>query len=361
MCHSQTKAEKIFEEIKECFPYNKWASSIDVLILEGDYWDKLMPNNHPDVFITKESIYYLLKWCKYHDITFLIVDGTPLHDANQLQWFIHINKESGINADVRYFDDIAIDYISKYDINVLYIPDRPRNTPEDTYKTVLKLLEENNLEKVDIAIMHGCFQYQIPQIANDHKHKEEDYLNIVKGPIFIGHVHVHSTYDRIIATGSFSRISHGEESPKGIIETILNEDGSFKAKFIENKNATIYKTINLTDKETEECLDIIKNIARSVPFGSRLRLLLKPNQPIASTENVSNLKIGYPEIVWSIKIENDTEEVAKVEDIFNTEEEYTPMIINKNNIKSLVLERANSKEYNDTDINNIIVKLEEVI
>ena len=36
------------------------TNSIDVLILEGDYWDKLMPNNHPDVFITKESIYYLL-------------------------------------------------------------------------------------------------------------------------------------------------------------------------------------------------------------------------------------------------------------------------------------------------------------
>jgi len=160
MCHSTTFSEKIFEEIKHCFPYNKWASSIDIMMLDGDFWDKLMPNNHPDVYITKEAIIYILEWVKKHDITLLIVDGTPLHDANQIQWFLHLNETTGINADIVFADDISIRYVSKFDIHVLFIPDRPRSKPEDTFKRVQELLKEEQLEKVDLALMHGCFHWR---------------------------------------------------------------------------------------------------------------------------------------------------------------------------------------------------------
>ena len=76
--HSSTPTIKISEEIRECFPYGKDAAGTDILVLDGDWYDKLLPNNHQDAIDTEVTMYYLLRYCKDHDIVFCIVDGTPL-------------------------------------------------------------------------------------------------------------------------------------------------------------------------------------------------------------------------------------------------------------------------------------------
>ena len=106
--HSSTPTIKISEEIRECFPYGKDAAGTDILVLDGDWYDKLLPNNHQDAIDTEVTMYYLLRYCKDHDIVFCIVDGTPLHDAGQIQKFLHINKEAKIDAEVILVDTIDI-------------------------------------------------------------------------------------------------------------------------------------------------------------------------------------------------------------------------------------------------------------
>ena len=350
MCHSTTPTEKIGEEIVNCFPYGKWASSIDILSLHGDFWDKLMPNNHPDVYTTEQIIYYLLNWCKHHDIVFLIVDGTPLHDAGQMQKFVHINEHAKINADLIFVEDIAIRYIPKFDINVLFIPDRPRSHPDETYKTVLSIMDKQNITSVDLAIMHGCFQYQMPKIAPEHKHIEDNYLSIVKGPILIGHIHNHSSYERIIAPGSFSRLRHGEEEPKGYVEVILQPSGDFKAKFIENKEATIYKTIRLSNIDIEESLEKIDRVITNIPIHSRIRLECQQGHPLLADKELTALKMKYLGncIHWSFLVSTDKSVVAEDEEVFKEETDYIPLVINDKNITELVIEKVSS--HSDTKI-----------
>lgn len=342
-CHAQTPSEKIFEEVRHYFPYDKTSYSYDIAVLDGDYWDKLMPNNHPDTFTTEESIYYLLKWHKEHDCLLIIVDGTPLHDAGQMEKFVHINENSGINADLLFVKDVDIKYIDKFDLHVLFIPDRPRSSPDDTYQRVLELMDEKQLKQIDMAVMHGCFQYQLPEISADHKHIEDNYLSIVKGPIFIGHVHTHSTFERIIAPGSFSRLKHGEEEPKGMIDFVMQPDGTFQAKFIENELATIYKTIVITGLSIDDSLDKVKKIVTKLPLHSKVRLECEQGHPITADRSFMTLKAEYPLISWSIKVVTDKSVIATDKEVFSVENEYVPLIINENNIIDLITKKATER------------------
>ena len=63
MGHSTTSAKKIYDEIRTCFPLDKNTHS-DILVLAGDWWDKLLPINHPDSYETVSAIFYLLNYVK---------------------------------------------------------------------------------------------------------------------------------------------------------------------------------------------------------------------------------------------------------------------------------------------------------
>ena len=83
----------------------------------------------------------------------------------------------------------------------------------------------SGLTKVDYAVMHGQFDYQLPKhITGMPRHDSQKYLDIVKHYIFIGHIHTHSVYDRIIAQGSFDRLTHGQEEPKGYVVSIVDDE-----------------------------------------------------------------------------------------------------------------------------------------
>lgn len=345
--HNNTSASKIQEELKAMFPYgDKKLGMMDILVLEGDWYDKLLPNNHYDNYVTEQSIYYLLRWVKEHDVTFLIVDGTPLHDAGQIQKFTHINHEAKINADLILVDEIDIRYIPKHDIHVLFVPDRPRTTADETYQLVLKKMEDMGLEYVDMAVMHGCFQYQLPKLAPEHKHKEELYEKIVKGPIIIGHIHSHSTHGKIIAPGSFSRLSHGEEEPKGLVDIHLQTNHEFQAKFIENKLATIYKTVDVTGLNLEESLKRIYFKIKDIPSYSYVRIVCEQNHPLSIDKAFTQLKLNNADIHFTIKVKNDQSVVADKDDVFKaTQDEYVPLIINKHNVSQLIVEKAIEKSY----------------
>ena len=260
-----------------------------------------------------------------------------------MEKFVHINENSGINAHLLFVKDVDIKYIDKFDLHVLFIPDRPRSSPDDTYQRVLELMEEKHLKQIDMAVMHGCFQYQLPEISADHKHIEDNYLSIVKGPIFIGHVHTHSTFERIIAPGSFSRLKHGEEEPKGMIDFVMQPDGTFQAKFIENELATIYKTIVITGLSIDDSLDKIKRIVNKLPVNSKVRLECEQGHPITADRSFMTLKADYTFISWSIKVVTDKSVIATDKEVFSVENEYVPLIINENNIVDLIERKATER------------------
>ena len=219
---------------------------IDLLVIAGDLFDRLLNLSSQDVYIIHAFFITFLVCIKY-DITVRVLEGTPSHDNKQNRWLMEINRESKIGCDVEYFDDLAIEYIDKFDITVLYVPDEYHPDPNVTLKEVRELLANKNLEQADIAVMHGQFDYQVPTNLRNRIvfHDSKSYLDIVKYLIMIGHVHTSSSFEKIVVAGSTDRLKHGEEEDKGILRIELQKSGDFNAEFIVNEGAQTYKTIDV--------------------------------------------------------------------------------------------------------------------
>jgi DNA repair exonuclease SbcCD nuclease subunit len=346
--HSRTPTAKIIEELDTAIDRSVKTQDIDIIFISGDIFDGLVTATADSLHLILDWIYRLLRRCKDMDIQLRILEGTPSHDWKQSRWFETINEKFNVHADLIYFPALAIEHNTKHNLNILYIPDEWRADTKETYQEVLALMKEKRLEKVDIAIMHGAFTYQLPTIAHGKvpMHNEEDYLRIVKYFIFIGHVHKHSTYERIIAPGSFSRLAHGEEEPKGYVEATIFDDDTFTVSFIENKDATLYKTIEIDESimTQDQALSFIKASLQSLPKGSHIRIKAKAGH-VAIANKVVYLT-HFPDYIFTLASERieKTKEDDKEYDADNREHvEIQQITIDKDNILPLMSARLEAK------------------
>lgn len=350
LCHERTSTKKIAEELMACFPDNNDTAKLNTIYIAGDWFDRLITYPNKDLEIAEDLMNYFLRLCLKHDIQLRILEGTPSHDWKQPKRFLHLNKSIG--ADLKYFDDLTIEHNDVYGIDVLYIPDEYDPDTDKTFFDVKKKMNELGLEKVDLAIMHGQFNYQLPEIAKVPKHNEDNYLNIVRYYILIGHVHVYSTYDRIIAQGSFSRLAHGEENPKGYVRINLYPNGNMNAKFIENKLATKYVTIDVGGYNIDDAFKKIKDITSKLPPGSYIRLKANKGDPILIEKNLDKLSLNEYGMIWTRTLINDTskETVNNVRQISNIASVYSPITLTKENITIQLSNRLEDKGYESSDI-----------
>lgn len=244
----------------------------DILFISGDLFDRLLDFNSKDVREIVGFCNHLLEYCQTNDILLRVLEGTPSHDWEQSEILVKLNQLRKNPAKLNYVKILDIEYIEEYDKYVLYVPDEWTNSHEDLETQIQEKLLANNISQVDIAILHGQFFYQLP--IKDYKgfyFKEEYFLKIVKGYIHVGHYHIYTSFDRILANGSLERLAHGEEDPKGYI--IVN-NGSYR--FVENDNAYIYKTLLVNSNTTYSSLD--KRIYE-YPEGSFIRLRMTKDHP----------------------------------------------------------------------------------
>lgn len=332
--HRRTPTANILRSLDNAFNDNDF-NDLDIIFIAGDFYDRLLdlPNN--DASLADMWIAAFIKKCSKHNVILRVLEGTPSHDRKQPQRFVSIAEMTKTDINIKYVDALSIEYIEELDINVLYIPDEWDN-PENTLRDVKSLLKTKGLVKVDFAIMHGQFEYQLPShIKGIPRHSSKEYLDIVRYLIFIGHIHVFSEYERIIAPGSIDRLSHNEEGPKGHIRVSIDKKGIYKARFIENELSTIYKTIDISNYELNEALSIVSGIIEKVPNYSYIRIKGNKEHPIFS--NIQELSRNYPLINISTNIIKD-DNVNEILDISEIPD-YIPLIINKDNIEELLLSK----------------------
>jgi len=180
------------------------------------------------------------------------------------------------------------------------------------------LLANKGLDKVDLAIMHGAFRYQLPDIVEEPTHDERTYLDIVKYFIFIGHVHQSSQYERILAAGSFDRHTHGDEGIKGFYDVSFREDGTNRITFVENKYAKRYDTIDCHGLDIKAINVKVLDKINKIPRKSSIRLRCNRNDPAVNYVEV--LKREFPDFEWANPVveSNDTKKKASVTDILAT-------------------------------------------
>ncbi len=269
--HPNTPTELIVRNLMlYAFPDQKSTHDLDIIFIGGDVTHSLMDFASENAILFRKWVAEFLWMCAKHNIMVRIIEGTPLHDWKQSRIFVEENENHSIGCDLKYFTDIHIEHIDRYDIDVLYIPDEIRPTTGATWNRVVELLEERGLEKVDLAIMHGAFAYQLPDVADvrDKVHDEEKYLSIVRHYIFIGHVHTHRPKGRIIPNGSFDRLAHGEEEDKGHVRLLKGN-----IEFIVNKGAMRYFQLNVSGMEVDQVIELISEKLKSNREKFKIKLL----------------------------------------------------------------------------------------
>lgn len=320
---------------------------LDILFIVGDVFDRGLPVNHRDVPHIVAWIRKLLARCAKLGIVVLVLEGTPSHDRLQSQLFVAINDSADEEhrCDLRYIKEVSIEYIEKYDINVLCIPDEKNTSDEVTLRQVQAMMQARALEKVDFAMMHGFFEFQVPFGHHCRFHDSATYLDMVRYLIFIGHDHNFQQHDRIFVQGSPDRQRHGMESNKGFIRAMVNRDGTYQAKFEVNEHAMVFKTLEVPE-DVDLASSAVCAVCDELPRHSHLRIAAAKGHPILAA--LDSFRSKYPFIHFSdpkvIGEELDTTSVLEGKE----EIEYVPFTIDSSNLKKIVFDRLNI-ELDDPD------------
>lgn len=337
--HRSNKTVDIVKRLRNAFPDNKETGELDIIFIAGDVFDSLLNlDDNPHIAEIDYWISNLLNICANRNILIRVLKGTPSHDWDQSQRFEIVQKIGNIQCNLKYVDNLEIEYISELDINVLYIPDELESTSEKTLTRVKALIKSKGLKQVDYAIMHGQFEYQLPEFVKAQKHDSKAYLSLVKGLVFIGHVHRSSQYGRIIAQGSFDRLSHGEEDPKGHMRATRNSDGTHEIVFVENKEAKKYITVSCLYLTVEDAISKVERTVSELPSDSYVRLELNKDHPL--TTNMDVLVKLFPLFNWSKLVRDEEDEFEQVE---IEEETFTAITLTSENIPNLLLNRLSTK------------------
>lgn len=334
--HRRNPTERIVRNIMEAFPDNATTAALDLIEIAGDVFDDLLYLNDPDVVHVCACITHLLHLSARYDIQIDIVEGTPLHDRKQSMWFTTLNEHHKIGANVNYYTGLNIVYLPKFDINVLYIQDEYPGGPAKALQAFRDTLKAKGLEKVDLAIMHGQFDFQAPAHFHAPVHDSKAYLELVSELIFIGHDHKHKQLDnRIYVQGSFDRLAQGYETPKGHMRALWQKDGKWDVKFVENVNALRFDTISCLGLTLEETLAKITKHIETLPDESFVRVEADEGNPILT--NMETLIRMRPLLDWSKIVRSKVEEeIAPLTDVDTT---YIPITITPDNLTELTLER----------------------
>lgn len=325
--HRVNEADNIYNNFKDfmdihkplLYDKDKNPTGIKAIFIAGDLFDRFLPSYSYEFAIGYRLLTDLLDICKSRGIILRVLEGTPLHDWGQSRLFNDLIKELKVDIDFKYISKLEIEKIDSLNLTVLYVPDEVNHDASKTFKQVKKLLKDNNLDKVDIAIMHGAFTYQIPMFKSDAFHKEEDYESIVKYSIHPGHVHSYSSKGKIIAQGSFDRLSHNEEEDKGcVVNTIDFGSEECNPVFLKNKNAMIFKTIDLRRKDIKDVIKSLKIEFKGLKIGSALRILTEDKDKIKSALEALDINTVKN---YKVKIKVDDGDKGTIRDVVADKEE----------------------------------------
>lgn len=356
--HKANDTLSILKMLNEEIFNKNLLDKINILIFAGDTFDRLLQLDYPaladiDYFFAK-----LINGCASRGVIFRVLEGTPSHDRGQPERFVTIAKIIDTKCDFAYVDKLSIEHIPSFDMNVLYIPDEWRVDNNETLQEVRDLMASRGLEQVDIAVMHGQFEYQIPvQGKGIPVHDAAAYEKLVRSIIFIGHVHTHSRSGKIAAQGSFDRLRHGEQEPKGYLYVEIKNNAA-KVFFIENKAARVYNTLKVYDLDISSTALKIQEALKNQPLDICLRIEAEPEHPIFA--NFHQLEKDYPTVTFS-KLPKDraTGESINIA-VHNEFNDWKSIEITKDNVVDLVLDRISATDYSADDKAYIKLQLEEL-
>lgn len=308
--------------------YRKPPPELKLILCGGDLYDRCLEYWSEDAMLSVRWSHRFTSWLEEHNIVFVCLEGTPSHDWRQSRKFAGMSRI----ADIRYVDKLSIMRIESLDLSILCVPDEWSHSAEDTLRQVKELFISEGITKVDFALMHGYFHYQLPtHIKSKQRHSEEEYLSLVSEYIFISHVHEHNPLGRIVPAGSLDRLTHNEEHPKGYIRFGVKNNVSYY-KFVENPLAHSFVTLKTKAITAEDMIREFSPVLKGLRDGSHVRIVNTIDK--ANKFTAQELQSLFPR--FNITYEFDVklpENKSVVDEIAET---VTETVISKNTVKGLL-------------------------
>jgi hypothetical protein len=302
--HSSTPTPLILANLYAAFPDTPETGELDLILLGGDLFDGMLYYDDELIVEVEKWMWYMLWLCDKWDIALRVLEGTFSHDRGQGVHFEKCHRQGPFNTDFRYVRNIEVEIHKRLGLSILYVPDYTTTEMDRLWKESQEALQRVGLTSVDYANIHGAFTYQMPPISKVQAscHAMDRYLSIVDQYIFTGHIHLSSVYDRIYCNGSFDRLAHGEEEPKGHWRLHARKNGEDDFIFAVNEGAKVYKTIDLHGVSAEEAGQTVRSIVKVLPKQSAVRIMAERGHSFL--QGMGALRKDYPDIEWSAKVES---------------------------------------------------------
>jgi hypothetical protein len=333
--HPHTTSDHVVSVLYELVNDFKDFADLDVIVIEGDLFDSLMPYNSTYVKIIEKWMTDLLIACAKHDVALRALEGTPSHDMRQTAAIVKLKENLGLDVDLRYIEDIEIEVNEERGWTIGYVPDEMESPLSKCYDRMVALMAERGLTKLDFMVMHGSFEFQFPSYFDVDSHSSSLWMELVNFYIFIGHVHDRAVYGNIIASGSIDRFRHNEEKPKGITYFETN-DTVCSYRFIDNKRSKIYTTLDVSHI-SEETLSRFTDTLKKLPPKSHIRF--RTQNRLDAANLISYFEKLFPLIIFTF-IVSDVKDKQKTKqlvyptfDHFNSER----IKLTKENLADLLL------------------------
>lgn len=354
--HPRTHAQDTIASLNKYITNREYLASIDVLVIVGDLFDRGLRFNEDVIPYIERWVFKTLSDCAATNTMLWILEGTPSHDREQSEIFIRYNTMFNIGCQIRYIDKPTIFYEHRFGAHFLFIPDGEANT-DLTWEITNQLLAENGITQVDFGFIHGAFRYQLPEVANTPKHVEERYLSIVRHIINTGHIHRASEFDRIRSNGSFDRVDHNYESPKGFWR-VDYDNHETTCTFVQNHDAKIYKTIDCRGLTVEEALTKVHlTIADSPIEDSYFRIWAKEDDAVLS--HMGEIKRKYKLFNWSSPKQESVNKIQIGDQAVN-DDRIVKLSITPKSLPDILRERMANKKVDSTLINAVLQIVEEL-
>ena len=302
----------------------------DMVVILGDYFDRLFRANEEYVSLAINVMSYLVESCKRSKTKIKLINGTFSHDYDQYKLFNYFFSMKDI--DIRLFTTVTEEIVNGK--HILYVPEEYMMDKHIFYKKYLY-----SDKQYDYIFGHGMIIEAFPTIVqvshSASSGKEKTVPRFTSGELskvcklsVWGHWHHYTEMRNVYYLGSLFRNSFGEEEDKGY--GIIEND---EFKFIKNEKAYIYKTyvfdetspIYENNDNIIKEINKIKNENKEIFTGKlvgKIRLKLKLPVNVYSSFKDDLVSITNEDRIFTLLIEDNNSDIIEEDNPETTEYDF---------------------------------------
>lgn len=331
--HKRTPTPHILGNLTKFLVTDHDLAKTDMVLFGGDFMEDQVdfPNTDAQRVLRWGSEFLDQAHEANPDMIAVWLEGTSSHDRGQPKHFLSVAPKG---MDVRYVDTLCIHVYEKLDnLSIMYVPDNMGTMTTDAiWELALKVLKDNSMDQVDIIALHGGFDFQLHSAARHKGHLLERWETITRHVILAGHIHTPVQKGKLHTSGSFDRVAHGEEHPKGgLVVTLDKASEKCEVEFYENKNALPYLTMETTpDVEPGALATKIVEFIRSKKMPPFSQLKIRGGTSTVVNPVVDVLSKEFPMI--GFMTDNEANKDHLLEDEIYEQQEYEGVTLNRENL-----------------------------